>query len=254
MITDSFDLDSPAKINPDLNGYRVKCDGCVVTFSFIIKEYILDNFPYIEIGKLKSCTGWVPVYLIDYKGKLIAFFKTYVGAPITVGLLEDVTELIDTDDFVVFGAAGTLDKKIEQGSIMVPTEAYRDEGTSYHYAKPADYIKIKNHNIVSDFLSEIGIRYFEGKTWTTDAFFRETENNIKRRQDDGCISVEMECSAVQAWADFRNLNLYYFLVSGDLLDAPRWDARHQNSELSANHHCNNVTFAFDLIAEKGGLR
>ena len=78
---------------------------------------------------------------------------------------------------------------------MIPTEAYRDEGTSYHYIEPADYIKIKNSSIVAEFFESKKLPYILGKTWTTDSFYRETEGNIEKRKKDGCISVEMECSA-----------------------------------------------------------
>ena len=178
MITDSFDINSPAKINPCLDGYRIKCDAIVATFSYIIEDYVLSNFEHIEIGHLKSCTGFIPVWLIKYKGRHIAFFKTKVGAPACVGTLEDVIQIVDTNNVIIFGSAGTLNKNIEQGSYIVPTRAYRDEGTSYHYVKPSDYIEIKNHNKVSSFLKEEGVEYTVGGTWTTDAFFRETENNI----------------------------------------------------------------------------
>ena len=120
--------------------------------------------------------------------------------------------------------------------MTIPTYAYRDEGTSYHYVKAKDYIKIKNSNIVANFMKEKQIPYVEGKTWTTDAFFRETENNIAKRKADGCISVDMECSAMQAVCDFRGLELYYFLTSGDLLDAPEWDERHKEGEYKGTQH------------------
>lgn len=38
--------------------------------------------------------------------------------------------------------------------------------------------------------------YVLGRNWTTDSFYRETENNLAKRKADGCISVEMECSAM----------------------------------------------------------
>ena len=63
-----------------------------------------------------------------------------------------------------------------------------------------------------------------------------TENNIAKRKADGCISVEMECSAMQAVCDFRGLELYYFLTSGDLLDAPEWDERHVEGEYAGTQH------------------
>ncbi len=63
------------------------------------------------------------------------------------------------------------------------------------------------------------IPYVKGKTWTTDSFYRETLNNIEKRKNDGCISVEMECSAIQAMCNFRNIEFYTFFTSGDLLDS-----------------------------------
>lgn len=100
----------------------------------------------------------------------------------------------------------------------------------------ADYIVIKNHKTVAQFMEENGIPYVPGKTWTTDAFYRETVNNFQKRKADGCISVEMECAALQAMCDFRGLEFYTFFTSGDLPDAPEWDKRHEDEELEGTQH------------------
>lgn len=246
MIINSFDNKSPAKINPTPKENRLKCDACIVTFSYVIEDYVLNNYDVEEIDSYKMGTGIYPVYRINYKGKVFAFYKTQIGGPGCVGALEDVTELIDTNKFVVFGGSGCLDKEIVHGKVMIPTEAYRDEGTSYHYKEASDYIVIKNANIVADFMESKKIPYVLGKTWTTDAFYRETENNIIKRKADGCISVEMECSSMQAVCDFRGLELYYFLTSGDLLDAPEWDERHVSGEYAGTQH---DTRHFDIAIE-----
>lgn len=236
MITGSFDNKSMAKINPKPKENRLKCDACIITFSYIIEEYVLKNYDIEEYSFYKMVTGIFPVYKIKYNNKVFAFYKTQLGAPASVGALEDVTEIIDTNKFIVFGGSGCLDKQIAHGKIMIPTESYRDEGTSYHYVPASDYIKIKNANKVANFMKSKKLPYIMGKTWTTDSFYRETENNIARRKADGCISVEMECSAMQAVYDFRGLELYYFLTSGDLLDAPEWDERHVEGEYAGTQH------------------
>ena len=46
----------------------------------------------------------------------------------------------------------------------------------------------------------------------------------------------MECSGVQAMCTFRKLNLYYFLKSGDLLDAPNWDSRRPENTYNGTQH------------------
>ena len=81
-----------------------------------------------------------------------------------------------------------------------------------------------------------GIPYVKGKTWTTDSFYRETLNNIEKRKKDGCISVEMECSAIQAMCNFRNIEFYTFFTSGDLLDSLKWDERKKKGQISGTQH------------------
>ena len=236
MITDSFDIETNSKINPKLSGNRFKCDACIVTFSYIIEEYVKDNYKTEIIGYIKMVNGKTPIYCIDYNGKKIALYKTILGSPSSVACLEDSREVIDTNNYIIFGGSGCLNKDIARGKIMIPTEAYRDEGTSYHYAKPSDYIKIKNSSIVAKFMEEKKLPYILGKTWTTDSFYRETEGNLEKRKNDGCISVEMECSAMQSVCDFRGVELYYFLSSGDLLDSPEWDKRHAEGEYVGTQH------------------
>lgn len=135
--------------------------------------------------------------------------------------IEDTLSEIKTDKYIVFGGSGCLNKEIAHGKVMIPTEAYRDEGTSYHYAPASDYIPVKNADVVARFMEENKIPFVKGKTWTTDSFYRETVNNFEKRKADGCISVEMECAAIQAMCNFRGLDLYMFLTCGDLLDAPQ---------------------------------
>jgi len=236
MITDSFDNQSSAIINPRINENAPRVDACILTFSHVIESFVLSHYECRQIASFWFATGNTPIYQIDYKGKTFAFYKTYVGAPACVGTIEDTLSEIKTDKYIVFGGAGCLNKEIAHGKVMVPTKAYRDEGTSYHYAPASDYITIKNAEIVAKFMEENKIPYVKGKTWTTDSFYRETVNNFNKHKEDGCISVEMECAALQAMCDFRNLNFYTFFTSGDLLDAPEWDARHKEGEVKGTQH------------------
>ena len=95
---------------------------------------------------------------------------------------------------------------------------------------------MKNSAVVAAFMEEAGLPYVQGKTWTTDAVHRETRGNFEKRKAEGCISVEMECAAVQAMCDFRGLDVYYFLTSGDLLDSPKWDARKKGDQKKHTQH------------------
>ena len=103
----------------------------------------------------------------------------------------------------------------------------RDEGTSYHYLPPSREVAADPAcvAVVETILQRHGQDYVAGKTWTTDAFFRETPARIRRRRDEGCIVVEMEAAAFFAVAQFRGVRFAQLLYAGDDLSGSEWDAR-----------------------------
>ncbi|TVR55143.1 MAG: purine-nucleoside phosphorylase, partial [Spirochaetaceae bacterium] len=105
--------------------------------------------------------------------------------------------------------------------------AVRDEGTSYHYLPPSREVTLDPDVVqtIGATLARHSVTGTECKTWTTDAFFRETEKKIALRKDEGCLCVEMECSAAAAVARFRNVKFGQILYAGDNLDAAEYDDR-----------------------------
>ena len=47
-------------------------------------------------------------------------------------------------------------------------------------------------------------------------------------------------------ADFRNLDLYVFFTSGDLLDAPEWDSRFEADGDKGQHDVGHFRMALEL--------
>lgn len=257
MIIDSFDCRSEAKINPWINENAPAVDACIITFSHVIEKYVQEHYDLEQIGQSVAVTGDLPIYQFSHSGRKFAFLKAYAGAPACVATIEDTLSVIKTNRYVVFGGSGCLDKEIAHGKVMIPTEAYRDEGTSYHYAPASDYITVKNADIVAEFMEKSGIPFVKGKTWTTDSFYRETVNNFEKRKAEGCISVEMECSAIQAMCDFRGLDLYMFLNCGDLLDAPKHlfrsgDTQYKGTQHDAGHFEIALALA-EYVTRNGGV-
>ena len=80
-----------------------------------------------------------------------------------------------------------LDGTLSVGQIIVPTSAVRDEGTSYHYLPPDREVKpgAKAVAAIERTLVAAGHHYVMGKTWTTDAFYRETRAKVELRAAEG---------------------------------------------------------------------
>ena len=85
-------------------------------------------------------------------------------------------------------------------------KALRDEGTSYHYLPPAEYAEADGQLIdaIWPSLSVLVERVERGGAWTTDAPFRETAAAIAAARAKGLLAVEMEASALYAFARARH--------------------------------------------------
>ena len=224
-IIDTFDNTTEAVINPSQLAPPIDDFPklAVVTFGERVIGALNEHYNARQIGEMEACVT-IPIYQINYAGKDIAVYCTTVGGPATAGLLEEMISK-GCKKFVFFGSCGVLKNDIAAKSLIVPTSAYRDEGTSYHYMPPSEYVEVTTAERLAEILSELKLPHVCGKTWTTDAIYRETRNTVEKRKNDGCITVEMECASIMSVAQFRDIPVYQFFYAADNLDAEEWDER-----------------------------
>ena len=166
-----------------------------------------------------------------------------------MGSAQAATDVIEinwqtgAEKFILFGSCGALDPEKTKGKYIIPTASYRDEGMSYHYAPPADFIDIKNADFMGALFEAKGYPYIKGRVWTTDALYRETRENVRKRKEEGCIAVEMELAGVQAVCDYHGLELYDFLVAGDVVDQPDYTPEGLSE---ANHSFDKFNIAVEI--------
>lgn len=167
-----------------------------------------------------------PIYEFVHHGQRLAFFHPGVGAPLAAGLLEEVIAF-GCRKFIVCGGAGVLDKSLTVGKLILVTAAVRDEGVSYHYLPPGREVLAhpKGLQALETQVKKRGLPYVKGKTWTTDAPYRETQAMVNARRAEGCLTVEMEAASLMAVAEFRSLTLAQILYAGDDLSGDEWDNR-----------------------------
>ena len=93
------------------------------------------------------------------------------------------------------------------------------KGTSYHYLPASRSVELDKNirdAIERTFLAQ-KIPFRECITWTTDGFFRETQDMVKYRRAEGCTTVEMECAALAACARKRGASFGQILYTADSL-------------------------------------
>jgi len=125
--------------------------------------------------------------------------------------------------------AGSLHSHIPVGSIILPQQLLREEGTSYHYAPPGIILstnaKLNEHIVKVAY--KLQIDFVRGDHWTTDAIYRETIGKIERYSERGIISVDMELAALAGVAYFRQCALSALLVVTDVASRSHtWEDTH----------------------------
>ena len=200
---------------------------CVITF---FRE-VLENLYAQGKAKIIATHHWADterhLYELEFQGQRIAAINPGVGAALAVGHLEEVIAK-GCRKFIACGGCGVLQQEINVGHLIVPTAAIRDEGTSYHYLPPGREAQPSPAAVtaIEAVLNAHQIPYRRGKTWTTDAPYRETPAKVSLRRAEGCLTVEMEAAAFFAAAQFRNVTLGQILYGGDDVSGEaEWDAR-----------------------------
>lgn len=248
-IINSFDNKTKEIISPSKNVSKIEGfpEIAILVFKERLINYLQDTYEVYVIGHVNIGT-LIPIYKVKYHDKEFALLRTTIGGPGTAGTAEELIAM-GAKKILIYGTCGTLDKGILKGHFIIPTSAYRDEGTSYHYAEPSDYIDIPTSNKLCSIFDELNIPYVKGRTWTTDAFYRETIGNMQKRKSEGCIVVDMECASIMAVGQFRNIPIYQFLYGDDTLDGTEWDRRNIEDSSKETMERNILELGFK-VAEK----
>ncbi len=201
-------------------------EHCVICFFAEVISWLEDHLGARVVAAAKSEIGPHPIYEIDYEGRRLAFFHPGIGAPLAVGLLEEVIAM-GCRKFIACGGCGVLDKEIAVGHLLLPAAAIRDEGTSYHYLPPSREVQMDPDALtaIETVLKRHGIDFLRTKTWTTDAIYRETHEKTAAYLAEGCLAVEMEAAAFFAAAKFRGVTFGQLLYGGDAVIPGGWDGR-----------------------------
>lgn len=244
MITDGFTNEKGVISPEDIYGKGERLfDICICTFSPAIFGELLSLYPSRQAAFVGSVKGHQPIYSIETEGKTIGAFCISMGSALSGTELIDINVLTGAYKFIVFGSAGALNSKAIASRFVIPTAAYRDEGLSYHYAPPSDYIELPDNEFTVKVFRELGIPHVTGKTWTTDAFYRETRSKLEKRVSEGCLTVEMEMAGLQAVSSYHGFKLYSFLQAGDVLDKEEYDISGLHE---ANHDLKKLRIALEI--------
>ena len=157
------------------------------------------------------------------KGKVAVLTSFGGGSPMVVELAEELAAM-GARRMILMTWGGILQTDLQPGDIVVCDAAIRDDGASHHYLAHAKSIQA-DQNLVNELADAIrgrGAQCTVGKTWTTDAPYRETREEILQYQAEGVKTVEMESAGLFTVGQVRGIQTASVVVGMDSLASLEW--------------------------------
>ena len=137
-------------------------------------------------------------------GRSIGIIGRAVGASFAVLVAEQLFAA-GCELLLSITSAGQIVPQGEPPYFVLIEEALRDEGTSHHYRSPSSYAALGSplHDRLRGGFTDVPVPVHTGRSWTTDAPYRETETAIAAAREEDIMAVEMEAAALYAFAKAR---------------------------------------------------
>lgn len=163
-------------------------------------------------------------YLLQKTGGTVGVTGQFgVGAPV-MGVLVEEMAVWGVRNFLLLGLAGGLQPTLQAGEVVLAETAVRDEGTSHHYLPPAERVAADAALVqrLQTVFAQAAVSVQTGRTWTTDAPYRETQAELAHYAAQGVLTVEMETAALLAVAQHVGAAAAAVFVVSDSLAGGVW--------------------------------
>jgi uridine phosphorylase len=177
--------------------------------------------PVQKVGRVMG-----DLFLVKRTRRRVGVLSNFgIGAPVVASLVEEMIAW-GVRQFVILSWGGALQKELNTGDIVLNDRAIRDEGVSHHYLPAEKYVPADPslmQKMESRLISQ-NIKFTSGTTWTTDAPYRETSDEILQYQSEGVQTVEMEIAGLFTLAQFRSVKAASIVVVVDRLANLQWES------------------------------
>lgn len=173
-----------------------------------------DIVRYLKKNEAELSTCWAcyhsELFNARYKDLSFGIIGCAVGASYAVLLAEQLF-VSGCQLLISVTSAGKLNEQINKEYLLI-VESLRDEGTSYHYlpANENSCLNAELSKMLRQLLEAGRLSIQSGKSWTTDAPYRETQSSILDARKNGADCVEMEASALYAFSKTKEKRVVCF--------------------------------------------
>jgi len=209
----NHNLEAPTAFSPKSVIYTVRVKKhlesepiplvCVLEFDGDLTDWLISS------GKVKLCKSWAcfhtTMYSLEVDNFTCGIVPRTIGGPYAVLIAE---QMAVSGAQVILGltSAGRVNSKMPVPGLVVIACAVRDEGTSYHYLQASETVDAspKVGQFLKTELETLPIPVLTGTVWTTDAPYRETEEELAVHAAADVLAVEMQSASLFAFSKARH--------------------------------------------------
>jgi uridine phosphorylase len=168
----------------------------------------------------------------SWAAKSVAVAGPVLGAPYAAMVLEKLIAR-GAKALIALGWCGSLQPDLPVGSLVLPAAALGGDGVSPHYHPekedilPHAGLRSGLERLLSHDLPD-AISWRSGPVLTTDAYYRETVELVRRYQKLGLLAVDLELAALFAVGRFRGVPVAGLLAVSDELFTLSWRPGHRS--------------------------
>ncbi len=175
----------------------------------------------LEGPKLVNSNRGLLVYTGIYEGVPVTVATHGIGGPSSAIVVEELI-MLGAKVIIRFGTCGAMVKGLGIGDVVIPTgAAYNQGGILYQYLKENICMATApNYEVLNSIVDEVvksGVKFVVGPVVSSDAFYAEDPDFVKKWTSRGIIAVEMECSTVFALSSLRGVKSGALLLVSDSL-------------------------------------
>lgn len=175
----------------------------------------------LESPRLVNTNRGFLVYTGTYKGVPVSVAVHGVGHPSSMLVVEELI-MLGAKVIVRFGTCGAMVKGLKIGDLIIPTAAaYYPGGAFYQYLKENVCMATAPHfEVLKALVEEVqksGVNYVIGPIVSSDAFYSEDPDFVKKWTSRGIVGVEMECAGLFMLGSMRGVKTGAVLMVSDSL-------------------------------------
>jgi uridine phosphorylase len=206
---------------------------CFLEFDGDLTDWLVEQRIAISFGSW-ACFH-TTMFSLELEGVRCGIIARTIGGPYAV-LIAEQLRAAGARLIVGITSAGRVAPDLQLPGLVVASGAIRDEGTSYHYLSPGEDATCPVHltEPIASELSHSGFAVRAGMVWTTDAPYRETNQQLQKWANEGVLAVEMQAASLFAFGRARGIDVAVVARVSNAVD-------HEGEQFDTGSHDQGLT-------------